>query len=184
MNKGSIKNAISKRKISISIIIILLILVGILFIQRQNYKWAMFYQYQSVPDINLTNTLQDSQGGLSGEVRGFVKFDNVKEQPKDLRQYYIIKPLNKFEQNSLQHFSIEEIIKMQNLSPQSIGTSELVQVNKTNNIITLEDGNGNQYFINRETKEISMRDSTGDNTTLITSDFDYKDFMRSWLLKK
>ena len=73
---------------------------------------------------------------------------------------------------------------MQYLSPKSMGISELVQANKTDNIITLEDENGNQYFIDRATKEVSMRDSTGDNTTLITKDSDYGDFMKSWLLKK
>jgi len=184
MNKGAIKNVILTRKISISIIIVLLILVGVLFAQKQDYKFTLLYQYQAIPDIELKNTLQESQSGLLGEVSGFVKFDNIQNQPKDLRQYYIIKPLNKFDKDLSQYFSIEEIIKMQYLSPKSMGIAELVQANKTDNIITLEDEDGNQYFIDRATKEVSMRDSTGDNTTLITKDSDYGDFMKSWLLKK
>lgn len=184
MNREVIKNAILNRKISFSIIIILLILVVVLFAQKQNYKFILLYQYQTIPDIELKNTLQESQGGLFGEVSGFVKFSNVQNQPKDLRQYYIIRPLNKFEQNLSQYFSIEEIIKMHYLPPKSMGISELIQKNKTNSIVTLEDGNGNQYFIDRATKEVSMRDSTGDNTILITKDSDYRDFMKSWLLKK
>lgn len=181
MSRGTIKNAISNKKFLISVIIILVIVAGVLLFQRQDYKYTMLYQYQTIPDIELKNTLSEMQIGLSGEVRGFVKFDNIKDQPKDVRQYYIIKPLNKFDKDLSQYFSLEEIIKMQYLSPRSTGTSELVEANKTANTITLEDENGNQFFIDRLTREVSMRDATGDNTTLITSDTDYGKFMREWL---
>jgi hypothetical protein len=184
MNKIDIKNAILKRKFSISIIIILLVAVGVLFGQKQDYKFTLLYQYQTIPDIELINTLYESQGSIFGEVSGFVKFDNIEDQPRNLRQYYIIKPLNKFDENLSQYFSLEEIIKMQYLSPKSLGMSELAEVNETTRTITLEDENGNQFFIDKTTKEVSMRDTTGDMTTLITSDSDYKDFIKEWLLKK
>jgi len=183
MNISSIKNLIANRKISISLIIILSIAVGVLYIQKQNYKYTLLYQYQAVPDIELINTLQEAQGGIIGEVRGFVKFDNSEDQPKNLRQYYIIKPLNKFDENLSQYFSLEEVIKMQTLSPRSMGITELIEANETDKIITLEDGAGNQFFINKATKEVTMRDATGDNTTLITSDSNYGDFIREWLKK-
>jgi len=118
---------------------------------------------------------------LSGEVRGFVKFDNIADQPKNLRQYYIIKPLNKFDGNSRQYFSLEEIIKMQYLAPRSLGFSELVEVSETGNTITLEDESANKFFIDKSTKEVSMKDATDDSTTLITSDNDYGDFIKKWL---
>lgn len=181
MNKESFKSVILKRKFSIPIIIVLLVIVGVLFGQKQDYKYTLLYQYQTIPDIELKNTLNETQSGLSGEVRGFVKFDNLEDQPKDLRQYYIIKPLNKFGKDLSQYFSLEEVIKMQYLPPKSMGISELVEVNETDRIITLEDENGNQFFIDRLTKEVSMRDTTGDNTTLITSDRDYEKFTREWL---
>jgi len=60
----------------------------------------------------------------------------------------------------------------------------LHEVNETSRTITLEDENGNQFFIDKNTKEISMKDVTGDSTVLITSDSDYKEFMKEWLLKK
>ena len=183
MNKENIKNAISKRKFSILIIIILLIIIGVLFGQKQDYKFTLLYQYQSIPDIELINTLTATQGGLSGEVRGFVKFDNIADQPRDLRQYYIIKSLNKFDENSRQYFSLDEIIKMQYLAPRSLGLSELVEVSETGNTITLEDEGGNKFFIDKSTKEVSMKDATGDGTTLITSDNDYGDFIKGWLKK-
>ena len=49
------------------------------------------------------------------------------------------------------------------------------EVNETSRTITLEDENGNQFFIDKTTKEVSMRDVTGDNTVLITSDSDYEE---------
>ena len=84
MNKENIKNVILKRKFSILIIIVLLIVIGA---QKQDYKFTLLYKYQAIPDIKLINTLTATQGGLSGEVRGFVKFDNIADQPRDLRQY-------------------------------------------------------------------------------------------------
>jgi hypothetical protein len=180
MNKGNIKNAILKRKFSVLIIIVLLITVGVLFGQKQDYKFTLLYQYQAIPDIELINTLTTTQGGLSGEVRGFVKFDNIEDQPKNLRQYYIIKPLNKFD-GSRQYFSLEEIIKMQYLAPRSLGFSELVEVSETGNTVTLEDEGGNKFFIDKSTRGVSMKDATGDSTTLITSDNTYGDFIKEWL---
>lgn len=178
MNKGDIKKAILNRKISISIIIILFIVIGILIGQTQDNKYTLLYVYQAIPDIELINTLQETQSGMLGEVKGFVKFDNPEDQPKDLRQYYIIKSLNKFNENLSQYFSLEEVIKMNYLSPRSLGISEIIEVNETDRIITLEDENGNQFFIDKTTKEVSMRDATGDNTTLITDDSDYGDFVK------
>lgn len=181
MNKENIKNLIYKRKISITIIIILLVIIGVLFFQKQDYKFTLLYQYQAIPDIGLMNTLTTTQNGLSGEVRGFVKFNNIADQPKNLRQYYIIKPLNKFDENLRQYFSIEEIVKMQYLAPRSLGLSELFEVSETSSTITLEDEGGNKFFIDKLTKKVSTKDSAGDITTLITNDNLYGDFIKGWL---
>lgn len=183
MNKENIKKVILKRKFSILIIIVLLIIIGVLFGQKQDYKFTLLYQYQTIPDIELINTLTLTQNGLFGEIRGFVKFDNIADQPRDLRQYYIIKPLNKFDENLRQSFSLEEIIKMRYLTPRSLGFSELVEVNETGNTITLEDEKGNKFFIDKSAKEVSMKDATGDSTTLITNDNDFGDFIKRWLKK-
>ena len=184
MEKESFKTKILKRKFSILTIIALLITVGVVFGQKEDYKYTLFYQYQAIPDIELKNNLFQTQGVLSGEVSGFVKFDNLSDQPRDVRQYYIIKPLNKFDENQSQYFSLEEIIKMNYISPRSLGISELIEVNETSRTITLEDESENQFFVDKTTKEVSMRDVSNDSTVLITSDSDYKDFMKEWLLKK
>ena len=183
MNKENIKNTIWKRKFSILMIAILLLIIGVLFVQKQDYKYTLLYQYQAIPDIELINTLTTTQAGLSGEVKGFVKFDNITDQPKNLRQYYIIKSLNKFDGNSRQYFSLEEIIKMQYLAPRSLGFSELVEVSETSNTITLEDESGDKFIIDKSTKGVSMKDAAGDSTSLITNDNDYGDFVKEWLGK-
>lgn len=183
MDKNTVKNIFINRKLSILFIFVLLVLVFYLFGINQDYKYTILYKYQSVPDIELTNTLQEIQGELSGEVRGFVKFDKLEDQPKQLKQYYIIKPL-KLEESQSQYFSIEEIIKMDYLAPRSMGTTILTEVNKSKNIITLEDEYGQQYFIDRNTKEVSIRDANGDTTVLIANDTDFADFIRELLGKK
>lgn len=179
MNPNSVKNTILNPKILLLVIFILLTLLMIVFIQKQNSESILHYQFQFIPDIELKNTLQEIEGAFYGEVNGFVKFDNIQSQPKELKQYYIIKPLNKFNKDLSQYFSIEEIIKMNYLPPKSIGKSELVEVNETYNIITLEDENGNQFFINKATQEVSTRDSSGDNATLITNNSDFKELIQA-----
>ena len=74
---------------------------------------------------------------------------------------------------------MEEIIKMQYLSPRSLEFLELIEVSETGNTITLEDENGNKFFIDKLTKEVSMRDNDGDSTTLITNDNDFADFIKN-----
>jgi len=181
MNRDNLKNAIIRRKFSIIIIIVLLIMSCFLFVENQNYKFILLYQYKIIPDIELINTLSESQSGLTGEVRGFVKFDDITNQPNDVRQYYIIKSQNKFNEQLQQYFSLEELIKLKNISLRSLGTSELIEVNQTDKTVILEDENGNQFFIDKFTKEVSMRDSTGDNISLVTSDNAYGDFIKVWL---
>ena len=174
-------NLFLKRKFLISLIIILVITSIVLFFKYQNYKYILLYEYQTIPDIELKNTLSQLGVGVSGEAVGFVKFDNVQQQPKGLRQYYIIEPLNKFDDNSRQYFSLEEFIKMPYLSIRSTGMSELVETSETSNSITLEDENGNRFFIDKTSKEVSMRDSTGDSTILLTNDSDFKNFIEKQL---
>lgn len=183
MNKDETKKTILE--ISIFIIIVLVVIIIRLFSQNKDSKYNLLYLYLAIPHIELTNTLTPVQGGLSGEVRGFVKFDNIADQPTDSRQYYIIKPLDKFKvsENVRQYFSLEEIIKMQALSPRSVGLSLLVEVSETANTIILEDKIGNKFFIDKSTKRVSMVDATGESSTLITSDKAYGDFIEGWLRK-
>jgi len=174
------KKELLQRKFIIFIIIILAI-ISILFIQNKNYKYTLFYKYQTVPDIELQNTLSKTKNSWHGNIAGFVKFNNLKNQPKDLKQYYIIKVLEESNKNKSKDFLLEEIIKLDYLPPKNLGTSKLTKVNETNNILILEDENSNQFFFNKITKKVSIKDINGDNTTLITNNSNYRDFIKKQL---
>jgi len=181
MGKKIIKNIFLGKKALIALIVILIIVSIYFFAKMQNYKFELLYQYQAIPHVDLINTLSDENGVIRGEVRGFVKFDNIASQPKDLWQYYILKPLDSSDSNLYQDFSLEEIIVMRYLPPKSLGVSQLTQLSEMDGKITLIDESGNLYFIYKYKKDVFMRDTTGDNTSLITDNDDYKDFMvRFW----
>jgi len=177
MEKKIIKNIFLGKKFLMVLIAILIIVAIYFFAKIQNYKFELLYQYQVIPHVDLINTLNSEHGVIQGEVRGFVKFDNIANQPEDLWQYYILKPLDSLDDGSSQEFSLEEIIVMKYLPPKSLGVSRLMQLSENDGKIILIDESGNQYFIDKYTKEIFIRDITGDNTSLITDIDDYKDFM-------
>jgi len=173
-----IKNLIWKRKFCLLFIIILISGLFYFFSESQSYKYKILYQYQTVPFIELKNNLYNYGPGIfGGEVVGFVKFDDLENQPKDMQQYYIIKPLDKFDSEYNQYYSLDVILKLNSLAPSSLGISEMVSLNETKEFVTLEDEGGNLLFINKITEEISMKDVTGETSLLITDSLDYKDFI-------
>jgi len=173
-----------KNKWPIIIIVILLAIIFVLFSQNQALKYSLI-EYQSTPRIELHNTLDysSSNNWFDGEIRGFVAFNNTDDQPHNLTQYYIIEPLKKLDENSNQLFSVEEIMALNNLPPSSIGKWDAGIKNNSSTTITLEDYAGNQFFIDKLTKEILMTDKQGDKTRLITSNTDYRNFMWKFLAK-
>lgn len=159
------------------LIIILLFLSCNYFFKYTSQKWDVIYNEKVVPDVELFNNLNFNNNGVTtGSVVGFVAFDDIRKQPKDLRQYYQIVASNKY-YNNKQIFYLTEIIKMNNLAPHYFDPDMLTVNNITNNIITLSDEYNNLYMINMNTKEISMFDSTKDVTKLITSSFSFQDFI-------
>lgn len=159
------------------LILILSILLIFYYFKYTAQKWDVIYNDKAVPDVELVNSLSfNSSGIVSGSVTGFVAFDNIEKQPKDLRQYYQIVASNKYD-NGRQIFYLTEIIKMNNLAPRYFDPLILIVTNITNNIITLSDSENNLYMINANTREINMFDSTKDVSRLITSSLDFQDFI-------
>ena len=173
------------KKLVLSIVILALITTSLHFyLKYTGYKYSVFLEYQAIPHVDLKNTLHESEDGLSGEIVGFVKFNNIKDQPKNARQYYILKPYKYSDENQSQYFSLEEVLKLYGMPPVSIGTSFLFPSDKTSKVGPFEDQAGNQFSLNTARDEFYMKDSTGDEITLITSNSDYKMFMREWLLSE
>ncbi len=168
----------------IIIIILLLILSWYLFIEKENYKSTIFYNYKIVPNIQLKNTLFEFNNNMYGEVSWFVKFNDIKKQSKKHKQYYIIKPSTDFDENWKQYFVLNDIMKIGSLQPTNIGEDIYsISEEKGDNLI-LKDKNWNFLFINKKTRKISMIDSTWDKISLITSEYDFREFMMDFLRKK
>lgn len=168
-----------KKNYALIIIIILLVIIGILFSEKQSLKFSLI-NYQTIPHIELVNTLFYSpvDNSFSGEVKGFVVLNDGADQLKDLRQYFIIEPINQKDENLNQVFLLDEVIALNSLPPKSIGKTVLMKKDETDKIITLKDKNGIQFTIDKNSKEVLMEDAK-----LITSDLDYRDFMRKFLIK-
>jgi hypothetical protein len=179
MNK--IKPIIGKL-IYASIITILLIFIVTLYFQKMEIRGSLIV-CKSLPNIELKNRLNYSNGWFSGYASGFVLLDNEKDRPQDMNQYYIIEALNKKDEKSKQLFSIEEIIAFTYVPPQSIGKEELKIVDEAFYAIALQDNYGNLYFIDKKSLQITVRDKNGDAATLITDNSKYREYMWDYLQK-
>ncbi len=178
MNIDKIKKFIFERKGCLIIVFASLAISATLYLEIENNKYFIFYQYKSIPDIYIGNTLYNTQDGWRGEIKGFVRFAHIEDQPKDIRQYYILRALDKYNEKSQQYFSLEDIVDTQYLPPQSIGTTYLLETSDVGTSVTLTDEHGNLFFIDKSTGGISMRDVTGEHSSLITSNLEYRDFMK------
>lgn len=176
--KEKIVSFIKRRYVWIIITIMLITTVN-LFFQKQDLRFSLI-NYQAIPSIKLTNTLgySSSSNSFLGDATGFVKLEEKNSQPKDLRQYYVIQPTSQRDKNSNQVLILDEIVVLPSLSPESIGKTKLIKSGENGNKIILEDENGLRFFFNRDSREISMEDAR-----LITSDSEYRDFMRNFLRK-
>jgi len=177
---------ISKDKkitIIISVVIVFLVISNITFwVGAKSLEWDIVYM-KAVPHVELINYMSfDSNGIASGSVTGFVVFDNLEDQPRNARQYYTITAYNEYNEKGEQLFLLEDIISLLNIPPSTIGTSVLNVNMDYNGILYLIDENGNSFNINKTTKKVKMRETTGkDSSYLITNQTDFKDFIRNWL---
>lgn len=142
-------------------------------------------KYKFVPHIDLKYSLVRTDAVMSyvGVIKGFVAFDNIKDQPKDLWQYYIIEPTNLTDSNFNQIFTVEEIIVIGSLPPKSFGKTELhvKSDSRTDGKLILVDRPGNEFTIDQVAKKVTMADVTGDYTSLITSQIGYNAFMTNFI---
>ena len=179
--KSIMHKKISKTGILIVLIVFLSIVVGAQYFQNLDLKYDLII-HKSIPHISLSNVQFELEGEFYPYIKGFVAFDNIADQPRDLRQYYIIKPLFKFDENRNQLFSLKEIIALYPLPPREIGEDVVLsKKEESDSSLTLEDEAGNLFFINKLTEKVTIYDVTGDETYLITDDLEYGDFMWEFL---
>jgi hypothetical protein len=166
-----------KRKACIFIIILLSLSTYIFWGMKQEAESNTLYSYKVIPHIYLENTLNEYKGEYSGKISGFVAFEDTDLQPKDARQYYMITPTAGLDENSLQKFTVEQIIALSSLSPRSLGSSELRVKDRSNDSIMLEDEEKNLFIVNMISKDVTMYDVSGDVVKLITDDWKFRDFI-------
>ena len=165
----------SKRKLALVVILLLLITVSISqYSEVKSLESKILYQYEYIPSIDLSNTSFEYNDQFYASVTGFVKFNKISDQPKQARQYYKIEPVYKLDDDFMQIYTLTETIKLNYLPPTEISEPTELNVKMENeNILILEDKSGNTYSIVKYADHVFMNDST-----LLTSNSDYQDFMK------
>ena len=94
-----------------AVIVVLAIVALWQFMEKKGLEHELLWQ-QSIAHVDLTN-LQYVQGGrFYANITGFVAFYDSSEQPKDMRQYYMIEPTY-----DPKIYTIKEIFAMNLLPP-------------------------------------------------------------------
>lgn len=167
----------TKTKVLVAAIVILAVVALAQFMDKKSAEYQLVL-HRSVPHIDLSNVQFVDNGRYYAYITGFVAFKNEADQPKDMRQYYIIEPTI-----SPKVYTIKEVFAMNMIPPREFDPVMLDVAQDTGSMLVLVDESGNTWSINKLTKEVQMLDSTGDATYLITSNLDYQDFMREFLSK-
>jgi hypothetical protein len=181
MKKFITKN---KKKIVIGMLSLLVVSNVYFLIKAANLRNDIIWQYQTVPDLALGYEMDfDAQGWAQGTIEGFVTFANSSDQPKTVRQYYVIKAHNNYSQYPEQSFTYDNIVKLGYVAPTSIGEEPLAIVMNNPNFIKLQDSDGNSFVIDKTLKTVMFKDSTGDTGTLTTDQYRFRDLMLKTLKK-
>lgn len=158
--------------------------------------YEMVYYHDTVPHLDLEALMLfygvDVLGGevvrsnnpnaiANGSIVGFVTFPNRADQPRGAWQYYEISSADAYDDNGNQIFLLQETIKMPILPPREFDMELLSVTANTNETLTLETESGQTFRINKRNDEVTIIDSDGDISRLITNDSDYTDFMMSFL---
>jgi hypothetical protein len=162
---------------------------------KQQHKYDLFYQYQSIPDVYLSsNILLFETGELHGQLTGFVRFEDIEKQPKGSRQYYTITATDNKDRRGSQQLELETYIKMPWIAIRSIG-KDILTLNKiTGNTYVYTDDSGDHYGIvfgrNVQIDEGQFKSVTsvllqdGDESSLLLSDTAFRDFMKIFILNE
>jgi hypothetical protein len=184
---------VKSKNVLIFLLILLVIYLGLnLFLTKQDYKYEIIQQ-KSISHVDLSNAQYEFEYKSVSEdddyvvnATGFVAFYDMEQQPKGLRQYYVID--TEFEGNltpsgyvSARKFTIKEIIAMPYLPPKVIGTEEMTIKSESDNELILEDESGNMFIVNKQTKQIVTEDVTGDKARLIIDNREYEAFIKNLL---
>lgn len=173
-----------KKKTFIFATITLSIIVLALFMQNRSLRIDERYE-DGIPDIELSSNMtfyNNESYVASGTISGFVVFPKIEDQPKGgMRQYYILTSTVQLDGEKRQMFTLGEYIKMPYLAPRNMGTEILKVTSSTPQYLTLKGNTGQTFNINKATGAVSIIDTDGDITNLITNDSEFQKFMLVFL---
>lgn len=179
--KSFLKKLFSSKIYSIIVTVLLGISILSIIAQNRSNKFNELYSHLAVPQVELTNTLDFRNKLATGKLVGFVAFENIENQPKDLRQYIIIEPSDYIAELDRQYFTVQNVYAMRYLAPR-YSEKEILNVKSNNgNTLELVDESGNLYSLNKSSGEVILIDVNGDITRLITNQSKFQDFIVGWL---
>lgn len=118
-----------------------------------------------------------------GSIIGFVVFLNPFEQPKDVKQFYTIVATDKYDENGMQLFTLEETIKFTAIPSFSYAKKDLKVISDTNSLVLLKTSDGQQVTIDKLNHRVTVTDGDGDVRSLATNPNDYQTYMYTLLAR-
>ncbi|HMR55481.1 MAG TPA: hypothetical protein PKD34_02735 [Candidatus Doudnabacteria bacterium] len=179
--KNFLYKIFSSKLYSVVVTVFLILSIFSIIAQGRSHKFDELYSYLAVPQVELTNSLNFSNKIATGKLAGFVAFENIENQPKDLRQYMIIEPAEYIPELNRQYFTVQNVYAMRYLAPSYSEKSILNVKSEDQRVISMVDEEGNVYEINKSSGEVILIDVNGDITRLITNQSKFEDFIINWL---
>ena len=172
-------------------LIIVIAILSILLLTSKNElfdnEFNTYFNHVRVSDINLDDNFifYYKERSFIGNLYGFVKFDNIKDQPKSRRQYYNIWVTDVLDKNSRPVFQYNDIFKIPTLPPTIIGEPVNLNIIKIEeNAVTLSDPNNNKFTFYLKNygdysivESVSTIDAGGDRASLILKNNEFSTFM-------
>lgn len=165
--------------VAVSLLAVISVIFGLtMFANNRSTQWEL-RRLKAVPRIGLGQGLSFQNNIAYGSVKGFVKFKNPADQPKDFGQYVIIEAQNYRDDLGNQVFTYQDIFAFHNLPPSPSEKTILSIVDNTSDQLILKDDSGSTFIIMKKANKVLFSDQSGDQTELIVDNSKYEDFILS-----
>ena len=167
------------KKINIALVVavtLLAVSTVYFYLQYQDKSQYIKYTINTTPDVELMFAMSSGQrtdGSLyaSGSITGFVAFEDVSEQPMDMRQYYTITAIPG------DRFKVDNIFKVPSVAPRVMDDGEYFLAEITSDTIRVQNDNGVQFDINTRNREVIANSPGSGQAKLITNSNDFFNLM-------
>ena len=162
----------------------LIILILILYIWGIYKKDIWEHKFEErVSDIYLHKTIYNDKC-LQIDIAGYVAFPDLREQPRKIRQYKIIKTNGHCIYKDNVDYESKNIVKMKSvvIRPDIISSELFIVENNTKQVILSDKDNHETYIIDKSNNgKVIVKDSrSGHVFELITSNLKFQEFIEKW----